>query len=228
MDGAGDLSRDPVLELEQVRARPLVAIRPQLLARLGIDQLHGDAQTIATTTNGALDHIGDPELGSHFADIDETTLVGEGRLAGDDEEIANARQRRGDLLDDAIDEIVVLLAAQIVERHDDDGGLLPLARHRGGGVIFHGRDGCRWRHLGGCFDQRPRCRLRFDAEFALKRLATEEILPHGSIRLPAMLADPNHGAVRFLGGGLGSQQPLRQPLAGLHFRRAAVGLQLAA
>ena len=81
----------------------LVAIGPQLRSRLGVDELHGDAQPVAAAPHRAFDDVLDAELPADLAHVDEAALVGESRLARDDEELAHPRQRRRDLLDDAVD-----------------------------------------------------------------------------------------------------------------------------
>src|SRR5262245_54807351 len=98
MDGARHLSRNLVLKVEQFTACALVAVRPQLGARFGIDQLHGDAQSITAPAHGSLDHVDHTELASNLSHVGKAALVSESRLSCDDKEVPDAGESRCDLL----------------------------------------------------------------------------------------------------------------------------------
>ena len=94
-------------------------------AGFGLDQLDGDAQAVAALLHAAFDHVGDAQLLADVAHIRRAPLVGEGGVARDDEERADARQRRGDRLDDAVGEVILSrLGRHVVERQHDDGRLV--------------------------------------------------------------------------------------------------------
>src|SRR5208282_2751657 len=60
------------------------------------------------------EHIADAEFAADLLHLDYLALVGEGRIAGDDEEPPDARQRGDDLLDHAVGEIFLLRIAAIL------------------------------------------------------------------------------------------------------------------
>jgi hypothetical protein len=96
-----------------------------MLAGRRIDQLGGDAQAVAGLSHAALQHVSDAEFGGDLLHVDGAVLVGEARIAGDNEEPRHARQRRNDVLGHAVGEkILVGIVAHIVERQDRDGGLV--------------------------------------------------------------------------------------------------------
>jgi len=67
------------------------------------------------------EHIADAEFAADLLHLDYLALVGEGRIAGDDEEPPDARQRGDDLLDHAVGEIFLLrIAAHIGKRQYRD------------------------------------------------------------------------------------------------------------
>src|SRR5262245_1427546 len=58
----GDTPGDAVLDGENRRQVPVVALRPEVHAVRGPDELGGDTEVVAGTTDGALDKIADAEL----------------------------------------------------------------------------------------------------------------------------------------------------------------------
>src|SRR5438552_7186611 len=94
-------------------------------AGFGIDQLRGDAHPVAALAHAAFEHIAHAEFAADLLHIDRLALVGEARIAGDDEEPADAAERGDDLLDHAVGEILLLrVAARILERQDGDRRLV--------------------------------------------------------------------------------------------------------
>src|SRR5262245_66447345 len=118
MGGARHLGVQLVPHVSHFTACALDALRPQLGTRFGIDQLHGDAQSITTPAHGSLDHVDYTKLASNLPHVGEAALVSESRLPCDDKEVADAGESRRDLLDHTIDKVVVPPAAKIVEGHD--------------------------------------------------------------------------------------------------------------
>ena len=55
-----------------------------------VDQLSGDAHAITGFTDRALEHIAGAELAADLPDIKRLALVGKARIAGEDEEPADA------------------------------------------------------------------------------------------------------------------------------------------
>ena len=88
-----------------------------------IDELSGNAHAVRRLADAAFQHVAHAQFAADLLHIDRPALVGEARIARDDEQPADARQGRDDVLDDAVGEIVLLgVAAQIHERQDGDRG----------------------------------------------------------------------------------------------------------
>src|SRR5215472_18936050 len=81
-----------------------------------IDQLAGDAHLRSRLAYRAFEHVADSEFAPYLFHVNGTALVGEGRIAGDHEEPADAGERGDDLLNHPVNEIFLLgVAAQIGE-----------------------------------------------------------------------------------------------------------------
>ena len=125
LDDAGDARRHLVLKLEDIFERAVEAVGPEMRAGRRVDQLRGDAHPTAGLAHRAFEHIAHAELAPDLLHIDRLALVGEARIAGDDEEPADARERGDDLLDHAVDEIFLLrVAAHIGEGQHRDRRLV--------------------------------------------------------------------------------------------------------
>ena len=85
---------DLVLQREQILELAIVAVGPEMMAGVRLDQLGRDAHPVARAPRAALDHVADAELAPDLLDRYRPPLVGEARVAGDDEEPAILRQRR--------------------------------------------------------------------------------------------------------------------------------------
>ena len=137
LDRAGHPLRHPVLEVEHVRERAVEALRPEMGAALGVDQLARDAHPLASFADAALEHVAHAQLAPDLPHVDGLAPVGEARVAGDDEQARDPRQGGGDVLDDPVREVALLrVAAQVVERQHRERGLVgqrqrgPLRRPR--------------------------------------------------------------------------------------------------
>ena len=118
-------------------------------AGLCLDQVAGDAHPVAALAHAAFEHIADAEFAADLLHIDRLALVGEARIAGDDEEPADARQRGDDLLDHAVGEIFLLrVAAHVLERQDRDRRLVGERRAPVRRSARRGRDGDRGDPIG--------------------------------------------------------------------------------
>jgi hypothetical protein len=85
----------------------------------GVDQLSCNPHPSAGTADTALENVTDAEFARDLGDIDSRALVSESRAARDHKEGAIVRQRRDDVLDDAVGEIFLLrVAAHVLERQD--------------------------------------------------------------------------------------------------------------
>src|SRR6516165_5237498 len=89
-DGRGDRNRyslgDLVLHREDVGKIPVVALGPDVVAGLRFDELRGDADPISGLAHAAFEHITYAELVTDLLNVDDTALVGKGRVARDDEQ----------------------------------------------------------------------------------------------------------------------------------------------
>jgi hypothetical protein len=122
-DRAHDARGHLVLQIEYVLGRTIETVCPEVGRAGRVDQLPGDPHSICRLAHAAFEQIADAELATDLPDIDGTSLVSEGRVAGDHEQRSEARQGGRDLLDDAVGEILLLgIAAQVLERQHDDRG----------------------------------------------------------------------------------------------------------
>src|SRR5271165_5986806 len=85
------------------------------------DQLLGDPYPITGFPHTAFEHITHAKLSLHLAHVNGLALVGEGRVAGDDEQSARFRQQGDDVFGDAVSEIFLFgIAAHVGEwQHGD-------------------------------------------------------------------------------------------------------------
>src|ERR1700677_3170226 len=91
----------------------------------GLDELAADADLAASLSDTAFQYVADAQLSSNLLDLDNLALVCEARIAGDDEQRFEPRERGDDVLYHAIREIFLLgVAGQILERQDGDGRLV--------------------------------------------------------------------------------------------------------
>src|SRR5271165_3879814 len=115
----------------------------------GIDQLPGDTHPRSGFAHRAFQNIADPQLAPDLFHVNGAALVGKGRIAGDDEEPADLRESRNDLLDHAVSEIFLFrVAAHIGEGQHRDRWLVGERQNR----WYRGR---RWALGGGASVANP-------------------------------------------------------------------------
>src|SRR6266480_5007982 len=91
----------------------------------GIDELAADTDLAASCSDAAFEHVPHTEFTADLLDVDSLALVGEARIARDDEQRFEPRERGDDVLDHTIREVFLLwVAGQILERQDGDGRLV--------------------------------------------------------------------------------------------------------
>ena len=91
----------------------------------GVDELPGDAHAIAGLAHAAFEHVAHAELAADLLHVDRPALVGEGRIARDDEQPLDARKAGDDVVDHAVGEIFLLgIAAHVLERQHGDRRLV--------------------------------------------------------------------------------------------------------
>ena len=114
-DCAGNLVCHFVLDRENVFERAVITIAPDVMPVGGVDQLRVDAdpvpglRTLPSSTS-------DAKLAPHMPNVDRFALVGEGRIARDDEQPTQSGQRCDDILGNTIRKILLFgIAAHILE-----------------------------------------------------------------------------------------------------------------
>jgi hypothetical protein len=84
--------------------------------------LRVDPHAILVALDRAFEHVADAKLLADLFGVDRLALVGEGRVARDDEAVVQARQFGCQIFGDPVGEIVLRRTArEIGERQNDDG-----------------------------------------------------------------------------------------------------------
>src|SRR6185436_1532591 len=119
----GQSVRDAEVVLAGQRALVDVRLfRPEMRAGARVDELRVDPDGVAHPADASLQHIADTQLAADLPGIDGPALERERRVPGDDEAPGNARQIAGQVLGDAIGEVVLArIATQVAERQHHDG-----------------------------------------------------------------------------------------------------------
>ena len=125
LDDSGNVGRDLILKLEHVFERTVEPVGPQMRAGLRLDQLRRDAHPVARFAHAAFEHVAHSQFAGDLPHVDGSAFVGGARVAGDNEQPADARERGDDLLDHAVGEIFLLrIAAQILKRQYRNRGFV--------------------------------------------------------------------------------------------------------
>jgi hypothetical protein len=213
LDRAGDAARDFVLHGEDLGELAVVALRPEVRAGAGIDELRRDPHALARLAHAAFEHVAHAELARGLLHVDGPAFVDKARVARDDEEPAEARQRGDDVLRDAVGEVLLLgLAAQIREGQHRDRGLVG-SRRAGAG---------RFRRRAGEAVAAPR--HRDDVARAGVHL-TEGLAQRGDVHLQRVLLDDLAGPDLCHEPILADDLPLRGDQGGKHVEGAAAEAQ---
>src|SRR5262249_8937279 len=111
-----------VLYRENVSEVAVVALGPDMLDALGLDQLRSNPDAIARLAQTAFEHIAHTQFASDLLHVYGAALVGEAGIASDDEQRWVSRQRGDNVLGDPIrKELLLGVTAHIDERQDRDG-----------------------------------------------------------------------------------------------------------
>src|SRR5215510_2405082 len=117
LDSGGDARSDVVLHREDIGQVAVVSLSPEMGAGGNIDKLAADAHALPGSAHATFEDIADAKVAANLLEIDRFSFVGECGIAGDDEKPAPFRQRRDDVLGNAVDKIVLLgIATDIVKR----------------------------------------------------------------------------------------------------------------
>ena len=97
-------------------------------AGLCLNQLRRHADALAAPADATLEHISHAKLSGDLAHVDRFALIGERRVASNDEEFVNVRKLRDEVLSYAIcEELLVGIAAHVDKGQYRDRWLV---RHR--------------------------------------------------------------------------------------------------
>jgi hypothetical protein len=96
-----------ILQLEEVGHVLVEPVGPKMRAGFGVDELRVDAHPILVALHRAFKHVAHAKLLADLFGVDVLPLVGEGGVAGDDEAVTDARKLRGEVLSDAVGEIIL-------------------------------------------------------------------------------------------------------------------------
>ena len=175
-----------------------------------VDQMPDDPDPASGPPNAALEHVAHPELAPDLLHVDRPPPVSEARIACDHEQPAHPRQRRDDLLDDAVREILLLgIAAQVLERqHRDRGPVRQRQRRRLRDRRLRGR--CCVPPPPDLLLQPRRLRLWPHAELAMQPIPQSGIELQRLRRLAALAQVPHQRAARVLAQRVERQQPPRR------------------
>ena len=122
-DGTGDAAGDFVLQGKDVADLAVVPFGPVMAAGQRIDELRRDAQPRARPADAAFEYIAHAEIARDPLHVDCPALVDECRVAGDDEQPADAGEPGDQILGDAIGKVLLFgIAAHIGERQHRDRG----------------------------------------------------------------------------------------------------------
>src|SRR5262249_55498811 len=124
-DRADDVFGYLVLQLEDVPEGGFETVCPEVPPGRRVEELSRDAHAFCRFAYAALQHVAYAQLAAHLLYVYCPTLVGEARVARDDEQPAYARQRRDDVLHHAVGEVVLFrVSAQVLERQGGNGGFV--------------------------------------------------------------------------------------------------------
>jgi hypothetical protein len=94
-------------------------------AALAVDELRGDPDPRADLAHAPFQDIADVQPTAQLAHLDRPALVGEGRVAGEDEQPGDLREIGDQVLGDTVAEIFLLgIAAHVDERQHRDRRLV--------------------------------------------------------------------------------------------------------
>ena len=97
------------LQLAELAAFAFEPVGPHMCAGLGRDELGVEGDVLAEATHAAFEHVAHAELTADLFGVDRLALVGEGGVAGDDEAVGEMREVGGEVVGDAVGEIVLFL-----------------------------------------------------------------------------------------------------------------------
>ena len=117
----GEARDDLVLHVEQVGDRLVEPVGPDVVARRGVDELGVDPHPARAALNAAFEDVTDIEFPADLLGVDRLALVGESRIARDDDRVGKPGEIGCETLGHAVHELFLLFsAAETGERQHDD------------------------------------------------------------------------------------------------------------
>ena len=111
-----------ILQLEEIGDAFLEPIGPEMRAGLAINKLRVDAHPVLVALHRAFEDIAHAQFLADLLGVDVLALEGEGGIARDHEAVADAREIGGEVLGDAVGEIILAwIAREVPERQHHDG-----------------------------------------------------------------------------------------------------------
>ena len=112
-----------ILQLEDIIESAIETVGRDMRPGGRVDQLRGDAHSARCPAKAAFQHVAHAQVAADLPHVHCSVLVSKARVARDDEEPANARQCRDDVLQDAVGEVFLLrVTAQVHEWQDGNRG----------------------------------------------------------------------------------------------------------
>ena len=88
--GGDDRLHHCILDSEDIFQVPVVAFRPDVIARCGVDQLSGHPDPIAAPAHTSFDHVAHAELPADLGNVDRVSTKTKGGIARDHEQHVEA------------------------------------------------------------------------------------------------------------------------------------------
>src|SRR5262245_38665865 len=110
-----------VLKRKDAGEFPVIALGPNMMPSHGINELRADTHLVRRLANTTFKRVAHSQLAIYLLHVDHSALVGETRIACDHEQPTNARERRGNVLDYTVDEVVLArVAAHVLKGQDSN------------------------------------------------------------------------------------------------------------
>ena len=117
-------------KIEDVLKRTVETVSPEVRPCGCVNELSSNTHSVCRFANTPFQHIAHPKFAPDLLDIDCFALVGKARIAGDDEQRSETRQRRDDVLDHSISKVILFrITAHVLERKHGDGRLVRKREH---------------------------------------------------------------------------------------------------
>jgi hypothetical protein len=117
----GDAGDGLDLQGAELPALALEPVRPDMRAGLGRNELRVDRDRLADAPHAPFERVAHVEVAAELLCVDRLALIGERGLVRDHEAAGQMREVGGEIVGEAVGEIILLgVAAEVGERQDDD------------------------------------------------------------------------------------------------------------